>query len=338
VSAGGDNAAGRPAVVLESPLFHATHLVDSYDTALGCYQRLFGRPSVHAGYWDVAGRWALYIYLGDVWMSVGVPAATSAKLRAFLDRFGNHLHSLGWYVRGVDALAEGFSQLGLRIGDRVDPAVAYGRFSPEGNAIARAVPRHGPIPLPAGYRHGYEPGWQSAVVYTHFRDTFGMLEFCEVTSHHPLPPRVPDADMLPAVDPLGIAGTSHFTTVVPDARAAAQFWLDNLGGELLHLGDHELLGTLSAWVRVGEGAGTVLELAEPTRQGPSKSDLEASRVPILHSMTFKVTDIARVRAHLDAEGFGIETESDTHLVTAPDTTAGARFAFTTDEVPTGSSA
>jgi catechol 2,3-dioxygenase-like lactoylglutathione lyase family enzyme len=326
-----------PQIALESPLFHVTHLVDSYDTALDCYQRLFGSPPLHAGYWDLGGRWAIFVHVGGVWVEAAMPTSKGSGLRTFLDRFGNHLHSLGWYVRGVDALAEVLVARGVRFADDPDPAVAYGRFSPEGNAIARAVPRHGPIPLPAGYRHSYEPGWQSAVVYTHFRDTFGMLEFCEVTSHHPLPPRVPDADMLPAVDPLGIEGASHFTTVVPDARAAAQFWLDNLGGELLHLGDHELLGTLSAWVRVGEGAGTVLELAEPTRAGPSKSDLEASRVPILHSMTFKVTDIARVRAHLDAEGFGIETESDTHLVTAPDTTAGARFAFTTDEVPTGSS-
>jgi catechol 2,3-dioxygenase-like lactoylglutathione lyase family enzyme len=319
--------------VLESPLFHVTHIVDDGDLARSTYQRLFARPIVDAGYWDLGGRWAIFVYVGDVWVEAALPNARPSGLRSFTNRFGSRLHSLAWYVRNVDQIANDLRDANIRFAEDPDPAVAYRSFQSTENAV-RTVPRHGAIPLPPGYRHAYPADWLSGVIYTHFRDTHGMLEFCEPTSYHVMPPRLPDPDMCaPSDDPLTLVRSSHHTIVVPDASAAATFWVERFGATRLYEGDNDLIGSNSSWVSVGEGAGTVLEFAQPAADGPAKADLERCGLPILHAVTFLVTDLDRVRAHLASEGFAIESDNGSSIVTDPSTTAGARFGFTVAPVP-----
>ncbi|MGE0136937.1 MAG: VOC family protein [Ilumatobacteraceae bacterium] len=318
----------------ESPLFHVTHLSDDMDQARTVYQRLFRRPILDAGFWELGGRWAFFVYLGDVWVEAAYADERPSGLRSFLNRFGSRLHSLAWYVKGIDDLANTLRDAKSRFAEDPDPAVAYRSFSVENN-VARRVPRHGPIPLPPGYRHTFDPDWRSAVVYTHFRDTHGMLEFCEPTSYHVMPPRVPDEDMivLPDQDPLGLVRSSHHTIVVHDVAAARSFWLDTMGATLLAHGHNEPLGTDSAWVRVGNDSGTVLELAQPIEDGPARSDLDTCGLPILHTVNFVVNDLARAREHIQSVGMTVETGTASLIVTDPSTTAGARFGFTSSSEP-----
>ncbi len=244
------------------------------------------------------------------------PDLRGGKLRAFVDRFGSRLHSLAWYVRGIDDIAEELRRRGVRF------------YDSDGDLIEGSVPRHGPMPLPPGYRRTYPPNWSSAVLYTNFRDAHGMLEFCEPSSDHPLPPRRLDDDMRPESDPLGIVATSHQTIVVPRCDTAAAFFVEALGGQLFHEGVNSALGVRSAFVLVGEGRGTVVELAEPTADGPARGDLETCGRAILHRTTFLVRDLAAIRDHLVVEGFKVEVDEDGLIVTDPASTVGARFGFT----------
>jgi catechol 2,3-dioxygenase-like lactoylglutathione lyase family enzyme len=240
---------------------------------------------------------------------------------------------LAWYVTGVDRLADRLRDSNARFAEDPDPRVAYASFT-TGKSATRAVPRHGPIPLPPGYRHQYPEHWESGVVYTHFRDTHGMLEFCEPSSYHAMPPRTPDDDMTVRGkdDPLGIEKSSHHTIVVRDARTARDFWVEGLGAVALREGHNATLGARSAWVRAGAGDGTILELAEPVSVGPAMADLEACGLPILHSVTFKVSSLDRVRDHLAGLCFQVESDDGSTLVTDPASSAGARFGFTTIDV------
>jgi hypothetical protein len=302
--------------MLRSPLFHITHVVDRLDDALDCHRRLFLRPALDGGYWDVPRRHAIFTFVGGVWIEAMAPDGRGGGLRAFVDRFGSRWHSLAWYVKGIDDLADELHRRGVRF------------YDSDGDRITGAVPRHGPMPLPPGYRRDYPPDWTSAVLYTNFRDAHGMLELCEPSTDHPLPPRWVDDDMRSDTDPLGIVTTSHQTTVVPGCDAAARFFVDAFGGHLFHQSENPALGVRSAFVVVGEGRGTVLELAEPIANGPARDDLEACGRPVLHRTTFRVRDLGVVREHLAAEGFGVEFDCDGLIVTDPASTVGARFAFT----------
>jgi catechol 2,3-dioxygenase-like lactoylglutathione lyase family enzyme len=312
---------------LHTPLFHATHIVASMDEALGVYQRLFARPILHAGYWDLGHRWAIFVYVGDVWLEAAIPDSHPSGLRKFVDRFGSRLHSLAWYVDGIDELVAVLRGDDRRIAEDPDPKVAYSSFAASGSG-SRPVPRHGPIPLPPGYRRSYPDGWDSRVVYTHFRDTFGMLEFCEPSGYHAIPPRTPDPDMLPVDDPLGIIRASHHTIVVEDGAAASAFWVERLGAQIAGRRTNDLIGSKSTFVRVGNGPGTLLELAEAQRPGSARADLDACGLPILHSITFSVSDLAGVRDHLASAGVAVEADDDDTLVTDPGSSAGARYGFT----------
>jgi catechol 2,3-dioxygenase-like lactoylglutathione lyase family enzyme len=219
-------------------------------------------------------------------------------------------------VEGIDDLADELRRRRVRF------------YDSDGHLIDGAVPRHGEMPIPPGYRHTYPTDWSSAVLYTSFRDAHGMLEFCEPSTDHPLPPRRLDDDMQLESDPLGIVETSHHTMAVPDCQAAASFFVEALGGKLFHEDANARLGVRSAFVLVGEERGTVLELAEPTAEGTAKVDLETCGRPILHRTTFRVRNLSAIRDHLAVEGFDIEVDEAGTIITDPASTVGARFAFT----------
>lgn len=298
--------------ILRSPLFHVTHVVARLDEALDCHRRLFARPTLDGGSWDVAQRHAIFTFVGDTWLEAMIPDR-SGGIRAFVDAFGSHLHSIAFYVNGIDDIADALHAHRVRF------------YDSHGKPIEGAVPRHGPIPVTPGYRRDYEEGWESAVLYTNINDTHGMLELCEPSSFHPLPPRTPDPDMLQdGDDPLGLVGTSHHTMVTGDCDAATALWTDVFGAELVRRSDDDR----TALVRVGDGAGTVVELVQPEPGSVGHDDLVTCRRPMLHRTTFRVRDLDAVRSHLAANDFAIESDRDGLVVTDPTTTAGARFGFT----------
>lgn len=320
---------GRKVGFLESPLFHVTQIVDSLDSAFDTHRRLFCRPVYYVGYWDVASRDAIATIVGGVVIEGMVPHQQHGRysfagqdLSPFLTApGGGHLHSLAWYAVGIDDLAGELRKKGVRF------------VETSGELITGAVPAHGPIPVVPGSAMRYPPGWTSAVLYTYFDDTPGMIELCEPSSRHP-GIRVQRDPGTPVQgyrddDPLGIERVSHQTVAVPDAEAAARFFEDTFSGERVHAGESQTAVARTIVVRVGDGDGTFLELAEPSGPGPVQRDLDRFGHAVLHACTFRVADLGAVREQLDREEFALESETATTLVADPLGTSGSRFGFTT---------
>jgi catechol 2,3-dioxygenase-like lactoylglutathione lyase family enzyme len=327
--------------VLESPLFHVTQIVDTLESAFDSHRRLFDRPVSYGGYWDVCERSAIATFVADVIVEGMVPhrrkegsySFAGHDLSAFISApGGGHLHSLAWYARDINDLAARLRSAGIRFTDT------------EGHVIETDVPTHGPIPVVPGSSTRYPPGWNSAVLYSFFEDCCGMIELCEPSSYHPgmkerrsgrTAPSAPDPHTpvqgWRETDPLGVKRVSHQTIVVPDAQHAARFFTEVFGGRTIGEGESEVMGAKTITVSVGDGIGTVLELAEPVASGPARADLDAFGHGILHRCTFLVEDLGAARDHLAQEEFPIEAESPSLLVTDPVGTAGSRFGFTTED-------
>jgi catechol 2,3-dioxygenase-like lactoylglutathione lyase family enzyme len=299
---------------MKTPVFHVTQVAPDRAQVEDGYSRLFGQPVLDGGF-PVTDRRTMFILAGDLWLEAVTPETQRSGIRKFADRVGSHFHSVAWYVSEIDELAATLRDGGIRY------------FDSEGMTLS-TIPRHGPIPLPDGYELGYPPGWWSAVLFTHPRDTNGMIEFCESMTDHPLPPR-PGRAVTRAVDPLGIVGLSHLTLAVQDLQHAVDLWVGVLGGDLVKICSNDNAGARSAYVRVGEGEGTMLEFAEPVAAGPVARDLTRCGGDVLHAVTFRVTDLEKVRAHLAFHGFSAESESEDLVVVDPASIGGGPFGFTT---------
>jgi hypothetical protein len=83
-------------------LFHLTHVVDDIDTVDKWYDEVFAVTRFYHGYEKLAGRVASLITIGDVVMEPMMPTRVenlrNPLVKKFHDRFGQHFHSIAWYV------------------------------------------------------------------------------------------------------------------------------------------------------------------------------------------------------------------------------------------------
>lgn len=322
--------------VIDRPLFHSTHAVSDLFGAAQRYVQLFDRALTYAGLHRGARRHACFVVVGDLWIELIAPDGREGPVQRFVDRFGDHLHGLAFYVQGINDLARALQDAGVRLADvtgrRVEGTVR--RHGPSRH------PRFGPTtPLEGGAE--CEPDWWAAAIFTDMRAACGLFEFCEPKSrYNRLDPRgVAGWTVQPLLnDPLGIQRTSHSTIAVRDLDTAVALWVDSLGCDLVSTGRNPALGCSSAMVRFGDLDGTLVEFAQPTGPGPVRDDLDRTGSDILHSVVFRVDDLDRVRGHLDAVGCPAETDTDDLVVASPAWCAGARYGFTSrDAAPvTGS--
>jgi hypothetical protein len=317
---------GDEGFLIEQPLFHTTHVVADLFGAADRYVKLFDRALVYAGLHEGARRYGCFVTVGDVWIELLAPDERPGPVRRFAERYGDHLHGLAFYVRHIDELAAVLRRNAVRVSDVT------------GRPVESEVRRHGPSVHP---RFGpttpseggaeCEPDWWAAAIFTHMSDACGLFEFCETKAHYNrLDPRgVPGWVLAPLKnDPLGVRRGSHHTVVVESVDAAASLWVGSVGCALVSRGFNPALGTSSALIQFGADPGTLVEFAQPVTDGPARNDLARSASDILHSVSFLVEDLDRVRRHLAAVRCPIETDTETLVVTSPEWCAGARYGFT----------
>jgi catechol 2,3-dioxygenase-like lactoylglutathione lyase family enzyme len=231
----------------------------------------------------------------------------SGTIGKFRRRFGPRLHSLAWYCDSVGEGYERFRSLGVRV-------------TGDGGAVLTEAPTRGGI-------------------YTHPRDTYGMIELME--------PRVGGRGGAPIGDslgecydprllgthdpswwrtdqPLGIRRTSHITVLVDDLDRACHLYVTALDGFVFH----ETRSPRSAFVAIGKDS--VIELRVPRPGTLEASSLETDG-PMIWSTTFLVDDLAAVTAHLDATG--VQADRICELAIEPSHAFGARYAFTSEVTP-----
>src|SRR5262245_16110377 len=134
--------------------FHLIHIVDDEDEVDEFYERLFAPLYFTRKSWlDVEKRWASLSMIGNLCLEVIEPSDRDEDLQMplskFRTRFGQHYHSLAWYVDPPDVkpIFDRLRAEGVRI------AKPGGGFFPEGDI---------------------DPG---PTIFTHPKDTFGQVEF-----------------------------------------------------------------------------------------------------------------------------------------------------------------
>jgi catechol 2,3-dioxygenase-like lactoylglutathione lyase family enzyme len=288
-------------------LFHVIHVVDDLGAAESFYERILaGRSLFRGGYSPVEQRDASLFAIGDFAIEPMTPSreagANEKPVGRFLARFGAHLHSIAFYVRSVEQLWARLRARGVRIvGD--------------GGAALAAPPK--------------------GAIYTHPRDTGGLLEFME-------PPADPESgfDLRLRPDwssrfwseehPLGIAGASHLTLVVRDLERARGLWVETLEGRPFLERESRALGTRSLFVAAGQEV--VVELAQPVDRSSAAARELTANGEILHGVTFRVRDLARAEAFLRDQGLE-PAHVGADLELGPDQALGARFRFSEAGLP-----
>ncbi len=286
-------------------LFHLTHVVDSLRDADAWYDEVFTACRYYRGYMRAAMRNASVLAIGDTPLeaiqTAPVAGAENSAIGKFHTRYGQHFHSIAWYV---DSIEETFNQLVKHNVRQVD---MVGR------------PAKGPF------------GKRNIAVWTHPKDTHGAIEFAQVEDFSI------DVRLHPGWSsaywrdrhPLGIERASHITVVVRDLNKAAAFYQDALGAKLLH--EENDAGKKSAFLAVGED--TVVELAQPrSADSPEARDLEHAGEG-LYAVTFKTKDLARAAHFLELKKQRIDNRSADSLTLNRADTFGIGIGFTERRIP-----
>ena len=284
-------------------LFHLTHVVNDLDAVDKWYDDVFSCKRFYKGYEKLAGRDASLLVIGEVLMEPMMPAKRenlrNLSVKKFHERFGQHFHSIAWYVDDVEAISTQLDQANLRLYNIVGTQV--------------------------------KPPHKMDAIWTHPRETPGQLEFALNGDFAKDPRFEPDWSNKPWREhPLGIERASHIGVVVRDLAAAKRLYCQVLGGTLIH--EETLPGRkTNAFVAVGED--TVVELIQPhsttSREG---RDLEQNGEGI-HSLIFKTQNLGRAREFITAKHMQPEPDGADTIVLGPEQAFGMVVGFTQRRLP-----
>jgi catechol 2,3-dioxygenase-like lactoylglutathione lyase family enzyme len=278
--------------------FHLLHVVKDLDAADEWYDRVFSVRRFVRNYMKAAMRKASLVLLGDFVMEPAQPVQSSgwerSALGKFYLRFGQHFHSLAWYVDDLQETCRMLRQHDIRLFDMV------------GNAVT-------------------DPGRGDAV-WTHPQDTHAAFEFA-VAPRFFIDPRLQPGwsiEFPRDQHPLGIERVSHITMLFRDLTDAQRVYQQALGAKLIH--EQELPGyKRSLFYAVGED--TVIEAAQPLAvTGAEGRELEQAGEGIF-GVTFKTRNLAHAADHLRANDVRFERE-DHSLTINRDDAFGMRLGFT----------
>jgi catechol 2,3-dioxygenase-like lactoylglutathione lyase family enzyme len=285
-------------------LFHLTHVVSNLAAVDQWYDEIFAVTRFYRGYEKLAGRDASLLAIGDVIMEPMMPSRVAnlqnQSVKKFYDRFGQHFHSIAWYVDNIEEISAKLDANGLRL------------F----NIVGKRV----------------RPGEERFAIWTHPKETHGQLEFA-VIGEYTIDPRLQpawSADFWRERHPLGIERASHITVVVRDLPAAKHLYCDVLAGKLIHeaeVADRKR----SAFVAVGDD--TIVELAQPlSPTSPEGHELELNGEGI-YSVTFATRNLARARAFLESKQLRPEPDGAASIILGQDQAFGMMVRFTERSIP-----
>ncbi len=284
-------------------LFHLTHVVSDLSAVDKWYDDVFAVTRFYHGYAKAAGRDASLIAIGDVIMEPMTPARVAnlrnQSVKKFHDRFGQHFHSIAWYVDDVPEISTHFDQHRMRLWDVVGRQVT--------------------------------PPNEKFAVWTHPKESHGQLEFA-VIGLNTIDPRLQPAwsnEFWRERHPLGIERASHITAVVGDVSVAKRFYLEVLGAKVID--ERSTPAKQSAFVAVGED--TIVELAQPASSNtPEARDLEKNGEGFF-ALTFKTRNLAKAADFLRSKQLRAEPDGDGSIVLGQDQAFGMTIGFTERSLP-----
>jgi catechol 2,3-dioxygenase-like lactoylglutathione lyase family enzyme len=283
--------------------FHLLHVVSDLDAADEWYDRIFSVRRFVRNYMKAAMRKASLVLLGDFVMEpaqpVQQPGWEKSALGKFYSRFGQHFHSIAWYVDDLHETCRVLTERKIRLFDMVGKPVT-------------------------------DPGRGDAV-WTHPQDTHAAFEFAVAPKFFIDPRLQPGWSMEFPRDqhPLGIERASHITMLFGDLDNARRVYRDALGAKLIH--EQESAGRKrSAFFAVGED--TIIEAAQPlSGSSPEGQELERAGEGIF-SVTFKTKNLKRAEDHLRSNNVRFELSDDSLMINRDDA-FGMVLRFTEQTLP-----
>lgn len=298
-------------------LYHPSHHVVDLDEAEAWFERVFGRPSrpmaemtrntpTSDGY---PTDYSTFTPINDVLFDTIDPKRYVLQgVQRYPSVDKPHLKGFGWYVEGIADAYRALRELGIGMVGQLDQ-VAEGDDPPTSGGSR--MPLFFTAPEDAGLRYEFLP----------------QIPF-------PLDHRLAPGWEVPPVsddDPLGIERCSHHTVLTSRPERGLRVVVDALGGSVIHEGRNEVLGATSTYVHLADA---VFEYAVPDEGTAAHADWAATGpYDTYHSITWKVTDLARAERHLRAHDAGIRTRTGETIVTDPDTSLGIPWGFTTALTP-----
>ena len=275
------------------------------------YDEVFApRRFVEKGWLEIEKRWASLSMIGDLMLEVIEPSAEPGDqlmpLSRFRGRFGQHFHSLSWYVDGggVKPLFDRLRAMGVRV------AKPGGGIWPDGDI---------------------DPG---PTIFTHPKDTFRPIRSSSTSP-------CTGSESIPGFKRGGRRSGGRTSTrsgfkgcrtsppsfgILIGPRSSSK-----RGSTARFLGQSETDVQRSSFVMVGTDS--VVELASPVApDSPIARDLAANG-ELPHACTFTVRDLDAVERHMDKVGVGVASRTGDCSILQPTDCFGAVYRFTTATVP-----
>lgn len=281
--------------------YHISHCVADLGVADEWYRKVLGAHLIRKDYVAEALRdasfWVIADYVWEVVCPADRPGADAAPMGRFVRRYGPRLHSFSWWVDDPSACAATLNEAGIRVVD-----VAGAPVQPD------------------------EVG-RDAALFTHPRDSHGMLEFAgpECTPEMLMPiDGVPLAAHWRDEHPLGITRISHSTVVVADLDGVSDLYARALSARPC---DRRMADeSQSIFLRVGT---TCLELRAPLHPDGRTGRWLAANGEGSHSVAFEVADLARTQTHLESLGCTVTQVGDETIAMDPAFGLNVAYEFTT---------
>jgi catechol 2,3-dioxygenase-like lactoylglutathione lyase family enzyme len=284
-----------------SRVFHLTHVVDDLDATLRWYGEVLGAEVLSQPMRGPTGGNICLLLVGDLVVLPMSPAPEDAGTLRFRHRFGQHLHSIAWFVEDPADLIETLQARGLALRDefgRPLDGIEHEIWTPPRQApclleFFRSPSEAGPgsgVGLPHDPR--FDPGWRPASL-TH---------------------------------PLGLIQTACLTVVTDQPERATEFFTEALHGKVIAEVGATAWATRSTFVQVGDFS--VVEVALPLEERSAAATDLAANGEILHAVTFQVGDLSAAIDYLGAKGMGLERAGPHAVTMSPENTFGLLVRFT----------
>jgi hypothetical protein len=285
--------------------FHLLHVVKELDAVDAWYDDVFAVRRFVRNTMKAAMRKASLVLIGDFVMEPAQPLQRfqgweRSALGKFYSRYGQHFHSIAWYV---DDLAEACAKLTER---------KIRLFDMVGNIVTAPSPRDG-------------------AVWTHPQDTHAAFEFAAVPKFFIDPRLQPGWSTSFTRDehPLGIERASHITMLFRELGDARKVYETALGGTLIHQ-DEAPGRKRSSFYAIGED--TIIEATQPLSSTSSEAEELAQAGEGIYSVTFKTKDLKRAANYLCSKGLRVLEDSDAILINQEDA-FGMVLRFTEQNIP-----
>lgn len=264
-------------------MIHVIHMSDDVQELKRWWEDVFGGYTYmgidEPNYLPIEDRYASLLMVNDLCVEVMAPALNDAgevnsphlPVGKFYSKFGQHLHSVGYFADDVVGLGNHMIDSGIYIGkpgggkvEQIDdPSLMYFYPSPKDTAgLMVEISKH---PMPNDPREKEE--WSS---------------LHKVMSAHPL----------------GIERFSFVTLGVQDLEPAVKTYVDAMKAIPVAEGIDEDLGSKYVILQLGD---CLLQLAQPLEPSSALGEHVAAYRNFIYSLRFKVSDVDAAEAWLTSK-------------------------------------